>query len=120
MATIVYDKLSEITEDIVLGLENLYATTAGTQPMDREYGLNYDEIIDQSPEIAKNQLALEIIEKTEKYEPRVTVEEVSCEIDATGGVVDLRVSITANEDYVADTEDDDTEDDESEDEEDEE
>ena len=51
--------------DIKLCVETLLSVRAGSQPMDREFGLDYDEIVGYPIEIAKNKLSLEIIEKVE-------------------------------------------------------
>lgn len=83
-----YDSLSEEYADIKLCLENLYSTRAGSQPMDRSFGIDYDIVVGLPLPVAQNQLALEIISKTEKYEPRVVVESVDSIIDvATGQII---------------------------------
>lgn len=67
-----FDYSSPETEDIRRCLFALYQTVAGTQPLDREFGLNIDFLDYPSP-IAKNMYALEVIAKTETYEPRAAV-----------------------------------------------
>lgn len=78
-----YDFTSEELEDIDKNVKNLYSTRAGSQPLDREFGIDYDSVVGLPLEVAKNQLALEIMEKTERYEPRVAVDTV----DFTGNAV---------------------------------
>lgn len=65
-------------------LENLYGTKAGTQPMDRNFGIN-DQFVGMPIEVAENMLTLEIIEKTEMYEPRVKVNSITFEVDSENG-----------------------------------
>lgn len=74
---------SEI-EQIEVNLKNLYATKEGTQPLDREFGLNIDFVGDPLP-VAKNKFAVEVVRKTAIYEPRVKVTEVTYEEDSTNG-----------------------------------
>lgn len=83
--TVEYNFTSEELEDIKRCVENLYSTRAGSQPLDREFGLDYDSVVGLPLEVARNQLALEITEKTERYEPRVIVDSVDFTIDAVSG-----------------------------------
>ena len=71
--------------DIKRCLNYLYSTRAGSQPMDRDFGINYNGVVGMPIEVAKNILALEIISKTEKYEPRVIVDSVDFSVDALNG-----------------------------------
>ena len=76
---------ADIDEDIVRCLNMLYSTRAGSQPMLRDFGIDYDGVVGSPMEVAKNKLALEIIEKTEKYEPRVTVDSVDFKAEVENG-----------------------------------
>ena len=67
-------KESEV-EDIRRCLTTLYLIREGEQPLDRNLGLS-QEFIDKNDPVARNLLALEIIEKTKQYETRVAVEKV--------------------------------------------
>lgn len=80
-----YDFTSEELEDIKKCVENLYSTRAGSQPLDREFGIDFDSVVGLPLEVAKNQLALEIMEKTERYEPRVVVDTVDFTVNAVSG-----------------------------------
>ena len=71
-----FDFASPEVEDIRRCLHALYSTAAGTQPLDRDFGLAID-FLDYPAAICKNQYALEVIAKTEKYEPRCKVLEVT-------------------------------------------
>ncbi len=63
------------SEDIRRCLTALYMIREGEQPLDRNLGLS-QEFIDKNDPVARNMLALEIIEKTKQYESRVEVEKV--------------------------------------------
>lgn len=67
-----FDFTSPKADDIKRCLYALYQTVAGTQPLDREFGLNID-FLDYPAPIAKNMYALEVISKTKRYEPRAAV-----------------------------------------------
>ena len=73
--------------EIKLNLETLYSIRAGGQPFDRNLGIDYDGIVDYPLDVAKNMLALEIIEKTNIYEPRVEVESVEIDISTNGQLI---------------------------------
>ena len=49
-------------EQIETNLRNLYATKAGTQPMDREFGLDINFVGDPLP-VAKSKFTLEVVRK---------------------------------------------------------
>ena len=83
-ATYIID-YSDIDSDILRCLNTLYSTRAGSQPMRRAFGIDYDGVVGYPLEVAKNKLALEIIEKTEVYEPRVNVTSVDFDVDVSNG-----------------------------------
>ena len=66
--------------DVKQCLETLLSIRAGTQPLDRNLGIDLDSIVGYPLDVARNMLSLEIIEKVETYEPRVEV--VSVEFEA--------------------------------------
>ncbi len=72
--------------DIRLCLETLLSIRAGSQPLDRELGIDFDEIVGYPIDVAKNMLSLEIIEKVDRYEPRVEVDSIEYE-DNTDGLL---------------------------------
>lgn len=79
-------------DDIIRCIRNLMLTPAGTVPLDRDFGLNQSTFMSVPIETAKNLLAIELIEKIERYEPRASVKEV----DMTGtvdGQIKVRVVI---------------------------
>ena len=79
-------------EDILMCLKHLYSTKAGERPLDREFGLNAD-FIGMPMDVAQNEYAIEVIEKTERYEPRVEVEEVEFEYNELQGVMIPKIKI---------------------------
>lgn len=87
------------TEDkeLLMGLQHLYSTKAGERPLDREFGLDID-IIGMPMDVAKNEYAVEVIEKTERYEPRVEVEEVEFTYNAKEGKLFPKIKLVLLED----------------------
>lgn len=73
-------------EDIRRCLTTLYSVREGEQPLDRDFGLK-QEFLDQPVPIAKNLLALEVIEKTQRYEKRVKEEKVEYEAGKEGQLI---------------------------------
>ena len=74
-------------EDIKECLETLLSIRAGSQPLDRDLGIDYEQIVGFPLDVAKNMLSLEIIEKVERYEPRVEVSSVTFTGDTDGQLV---------------------------------
>lgn len=70
--------------DIKQCLETLLSIRAGTQPLDRNLGIDLDSIVGYPLDVAKNMLSLEIMEKVEIYEPRVEVASVDFESNTDG------------------------------------
>ena len=62
-------------DDIIRCLNTLYLTPVGSCALNREFGIDMS-ILDQPINIAKTLFSVELIEKTERYEPRVRVKEV--------------------------------------------
>ena len=86
-----------LNDDIINCLNCLYATVEGTCPMDREFGLSI-ECLDKPLPIAKNLYALDVVEKTEKYEPRAEVTEVTFEVDGDANLKP-HIKVALNEDF---------------------
>lgn len=76
--------LQEEFEDIMVCLETLLAIREGSQPVDRDFGINYEKVVGYPLDVAKNMLSLEIIEKVESYEPRVEVDSIQFTGNADG------------------------------------
>lgn len=81
------------TEDILRCLNMLYSTPEGSQPLDRNFGLNWG-FIDQPLPVAQQEYAFEVIKKTREYEPRVKVQEVKYEFDKAEGKMHPVVRLT--------------------------
>jgi phage baseplate assembly protein W len=79
--------LEELRRNLLL----LYETTEGTCPGDRRFGLD-QSFIDYPVSVAENLLALEIIEKTEIYEERVEITDISFK-QAEDGNLTPRINI---------------------------
>lgn len=83
-------KISEVeekeAEDIRRCLTTLYSVREGEQPLDRDFGLK-QEFLDQPVPLAKNLLALEVLEKTQRYEKRVKVDKVEYEVSQEGQLI---------------------------------
>lgn len=80
-------------DDILRCLRNLIMTPEGTAPLDRDFGLNQG-FIGYPIEAAKNLLAVEIIDKVDRYEPRVRVLEVQTTSNSEGEII-AKVVITS-------------------------
>lgn len=74
-------------KDIKQCLETLCSIRAGSQPLDRNLGIDYDGIMGYPLNIAENMLSLEIIDKVNTYEPRVEVESISFKADENGQLI---------------------------------
>lgn len=74
--TVAFDYQSDEVYDIKRCLECLYQTAEGTCPTDREFGINLD-FVGMPLDVAKNLFAVEITEKTERYEPRAIVSKIN-------------------------------------------
>lgn len=71
--------------DILKCLKTLYSTKEGTQPLDREFGLSTDFIGKPIP-VAEALFTVEVMSKTEMYEPRVRVSNVTFVANSDGKV----------------------------------
>lgn len=83
-------------EDIARCLRTLYSTREGSQPLDRELGLDWG-FVDKPLPVAKNEFTLEVLLKTKKYEPRVTVKEATFVYDEASGNMIPTVTLTREE-----------------------
>lgn len=80
------EDMDEDTVDSVRrDLSALYSTPEGTCPGDRSYGLDWS-FLDYPLPVAQNMFAVEVIEKTEAYEPRAEVLGVDLRIGADGSL----------------------------------
>ena len=84
-------------ENVMTCLHTLFSIWKGSQPLDRDLGISMDMIDDPLP-IAENKLSLDIIEQVKKYEPRVWVESVRCELNDLNKII-AYVKFKKSEEY---------------------
>ena len=83
-----------VTEEILRCIRNLIMTPVGTVPLDRDFGID-QSILGLPIDAAQSLLAVEIIDKVDRYEPRVSVTEV--ELTATiDGKITAKVVIESD------------------------
>ena len=73
--------------DVKQCIETLCSIQAGSQPLDRDLGIDFDGVVGYPLNVASNMLSLEIIEKIRRYEPRVEVESVDVKIGVDGQLI---------------------------------
>ena len=66
---------TENEQELQRTLSTLFSTRAGSQPVDREFGISW-ECLDEIPEVAENLFYLEAVRKVAKYEPRVKIKDI--------------------------------------------
>lgn len=69
--------------EIVQNVKTIVGTVVGTVPLDRDFGVD-SSLVDLPMPVARAKLAAELIEKVERYEPRVKVRSVAFSGDADG------------------------------------
>ena len=67
-----------LEEELKRNLKALLGTRAGSQPADRDFGISWGWL-DEVPETAESLFFLEVTSKVEKYEPRVTIKDITFE-----------------------------------------
>lgn len=77
------EELNDINECV----SNLMSTISGEQGLDRVFGIETRGIMDAPTEEAENLMTLEIIEKIDKYEPRVEVDDIEFEYNGEGRMI---------------------------------
>lgn len=82
-----YDSDIDEVEEITRNLRTLLLTPAGTCPLDRNFGLDNSLFLGLPMDVAQNAMAVEIMDKVDKYEPRVTVREVTYTATETGQII---------------------------------
>lgn len=73
-------------QDICRCLTNILSIPAGTIPLARGLGISWANL-SKIPADIENDVATEIIEKVEQYEPRVAVSEVTFDYDDKGDLI---------------------------------
>ena len=77
------EELNDINECV----SNLMSTISGEQGLDRVFSIETRGIMDAPTEEAENLMTLEIIEKIDKYEPRVEVDDIEFEYNGEGRMI---------------------------------
>lgn len=93
-------KLTDDTDEEVINkyqeqLTVLCSTIAGTVPLDREFGIDA-ACLSQSAEVAEALLSVEIMEKVEKYIPKLVVNSVDFEYTTDGKLTPI-ISVGYND-----------------------
>lgn len=88
---------ANLIDDLRKNINTLFGTPEGTVPGDRHFGISWDFVGMPGP-VVQNLLSLEIIEKVDEYEPRLTVLNISFEHDQNGQIKAL-VRLGANQYY---------------------
>ena len=83
-------------------IKTIIETPAASVPMYRGLGVDRS-FLSSSSVVAREMLAQEIIEKVERDEPRVVVEEISFEVSEIEGKLTATIKIGRNEDYEEET-----------------
>lgn len=73
-------------EEILRCIRNLIMTPVGTVPLNRDFGID-QSILGLPIDAAQSLLAVEIIDKVERYEPRVSVSEVELIANIDGQII---------------------------------
>lgn len=80
-------------EDVLRCLRTLVMTPAGTVPLDRDFGID-NSMLGQPMGVAENLLAVELITKVRRYEPRASVQQVELTASPEGNIT-AKVVITS-------------------------
>lgn len=90
---------SSETAEILQNVRSILKTRVGTVPLDRDFGLSWDNI-DKPYHVARSLMQADIIDAIETYEPRAKVKSISFddnETDAMDGITKPRVVVTIGE-----------------------
>lgn len=80
---------SSTVREILQNVRTILATRKGTVPLDRDFGLSWDQI-DRPTAVVMMQIRSEIVDAIEQYEPRARVESIEFDEDVEG-VMDGRL-----------------------------
>ncbi len=82
--------------DIKRCLSMLYSTRAGSQPLDRNFGIDYS-CLDKPLPVAQNLFTLEVVDKTREYETRAKVDNVTFDFGVVDGKMYPTIYLTRGE-----------------------
>ena len=89
--------------DVQESLRMLFAVRAGSQPMDRDFGIDFEGMVDYPEPVARNVLSVEITDKVGKYEPRVEIDDIIFTTGEDGQMIP-HVHFIKNDNYEEETE----------------
>jgi len=84
LTDIVFDFTAADDAEIYQNLKTLFTTPVGTVPLDRDFGVDFT-VLDQPLPVARNKYSVELSEKVQRYEPRVTIKSLSFEYEELMG-----------------------------------
>lgn len=87
---------STTLEEIIQNVRTIMTTTVYSVPLDRMFGLN-PTMLDLPMPLSKARLTAEIVSAIEKFEPRVTVTQVTFAGDGKDGILQPSVSLRIKE-----------------------
>lgn len=87
-----------VYEEVIQNLYFLYSSIEYDVPLDRELGLS-GTYIDRMVETAEALVMADIYDKTEEYEPRAEIVNISFEADYQRGVLKPIVEVEVNNEY---------------------
>ena len=83
--------------DIKQCLDNILCIPEGSIPLVRKFGTSWKSVSEITPD-AENDYAVEIVGKIEKYESRVTVDEVTFDHDPSTGEMIVKIIFEGRDD----------------------
>ena len=89
-------ELQEGDEELCSQLDTLLSTRAGSVPVVRDYGINWD-CLDAPPEVAESLFHQELLNKVEVYIPRLQIKGVVFEHHPQTGGMCARISCQRRE-----------------------
>lgn len=90
-----YENADDV-EQIKRSVTTLLSIRAGSQPMDRNFGISFD-FMGSPLDVAKNLYALEVEEKIERYIPEAEIKNMEFSYDETEGRIIPRLVICRRE-----------------------
>ena len=80
-------------QEVLQNVGIILATRAGTVPLDRQFGLSWDQVDDPRP-IAAQQLKAEVAEAIAEHEPRATAQQIEVAASGPDGRLEPTVTIS--------------------------
>ncbi len=73
-------------DEIMRNVRTILRTPTGSCPLYREFGIDYPEIVDRPADVAKNYMAVAVMEAVERFEPRARVLDVQFPVGEDGSM----------------------------------